>query len=390
MMKYNIRTFMICGVLFLLLSLGACVAAKSDRSDLREPFSTEHSETSAASQTPPDVHTGSGPQNRAQNFIETEDAYYYLYNKKVYVSSKDEPCFYLLCAKPDCSHSDENCCAFAGDALGLWDGRLYGVSDPLELGIVFSMNLDGSDHRQTARVELNQADNGVSGGGYDYFDFYKGCLFYPILSVADEPPSFVRTDLRTGESKRLFQDLFRAGFVMRDWMQFTGDDMYFLLQKGVNGKTVFLYRYDLTTEEVERICDWPPLVFHWYVENGIVYYYNQENGTFCEYDLASRTLVKEVRTDRGLGAAYYGEDVIYLIQWEDPGASRRDLYFYDRTYRPVDELSMKDWEDFMFFTRDKLFFSSMPGGQITGMIPASEIGSGHMEIRRLPDPYSIR
>ena len=390
MMKKNISIIVTCGILLLLLSLEGCVVAKPDRADAQDPSVTELPVTSATDPIPTVDPAGSKPQNRAQNFVETEDAYYYLYNQRVYVSAKDEPTFYLLCAKPDCSHSDENCNAFAGDALGLWDGRLYGVSDPLELGIVFSMNLDGSDHRQLAKVEMNQADNGVSGGGYSYFDFYDGCLYYPISSVADEPQSFIRTDLTTGESKRLFQELFQDGFLIREWMQFSDNDMYFLLQEGVNAEDVYLYRYDLTTEEVERVCDWPSLVFHWYVENGVIYYYNQENGCFCEYDLASRSQVKEVKTDRGLGAAYYAESYIFMIQWEDPGASRRDLYVYDRDYRLVDELSMKNWEDFLFFTKDKLFFSSMPNGQITGMIPISEIGSGKMEIHHLPNPYSIR
>ena len=86
------------------------------------------------------------PQDRGECFVETEDAYYYLNNKMVYMSQKTEPSFYYLCGKPDCPHSGPDCNAYGGYWLGYWEEKLYTVQEADGELLVCRMNLDGTAH----------------------------------------------------------------------------------------------------------------------------------------------------------------------------------------------------------------------------------------------------
>ena len=328
------------------------------------------------------------PQDRGECFVETEDAYYYLNNKMVYMSQKTEPSFYYLCGKPDCPHSGPDCNAYGGYWLGYWEEKLYTVQEADGELLVCRMNLDGTAHERIAALESPVAANGSSGGTYG-FSIQNGFLFYEVIS---EPCSFFVLDLRTGETTRLFEELLtgKQTAISTLFLRLVDGTLYFELEDRENPaeRKHALYCRNMESGQTEKLMDWSVDPFT--VENGILYAYLREDGAFYTCDLAAGRADYPAKPDLGSGAAYYDRDYIILRCWDWEDAGVNELYIFDREYRLLDHISLKPGEDFLYKARDKLFFSSMPGGKITGMIPASEIGSGHMEIRRLPDPYSIR
>ena len=397
-LTYNMKLIAI--LLLLCCLLSGCVTSPQQTGSIStstETLPADPRDTTPTDPSPAIDPSLPRPQDRGFNFVETEDAYYYLFNQMVYVSQKDEPSFYYLCGKPDCPHDGPDCNAFADMALGYWNGKLYGVDlsgdDEQRDWRIFSMNLDGSEHRRVANIELLVSKNGLKGGDYGEFWFYGGFVYYKIDPFTEEDGgAFVRTNLETGESELLFEDYFRPDRGLFPVVSFSGELLYFTGWEGatrdVNQRAYSLYRYDLRDGTLERLCDWT--LDYWIMEDGVVYTYRRADGAFYEYDLKTGELRQAAKPDLGLGAAYYDRDYIYLKCWNWEDAGVNELYIFDREYRLIDHIHLKPGEDYLYRARDKLFFSSLPSGQITGMIPASEIGSGHMEIRRLPDPYSIR
>lgn len=328
------------------------------------------------------------PQDRGECFIETENAYYYLNNKMVYVSQKAEPTFYYLCGKPDCSHSGSDCNAYGGYWLGYWNEKLYTIQYMDESMCACQMDLDGANHKVFAELECPIAANGTSGGAYG-FSIQNGYLFYEIIS---DPCSFFMLDLRTGETTRLFEELLtgKQTAISTLFLQLVDGVLYFELEDRENPEEVkrSLYSFDMESRSIKKLLDWGEDSFT--VENGKLCAYLREDGTFYSYDLATGTEDYPFKPDLGIGAAYYDTEYIYLKCWDWYDVSVNELYIFDREYQLLDHIHLKSGEDYLYRSEDKLFFCSMNNGKITGMIPASEIGNGKMEIQRLQDPYSIR
>lgn len=328
-------------------------------------------------------------QDRYDFFLETEDCYYYLYNRKIYFSSKADLCFYFLCNKPNCPHGGEDCNADGGSALGYWNGHLYsarliGTMEPS----VIRMDLDGGNHKEIAKIMLPIDENGNEGGSYSFF-FHNGFLYYHVRAAFD---SLFCLDLSTGKTERLFQPLLEECEIVTQSLLFSGDDMFFL-SKDLPGNRI-LQRYHLTDKTLTEISDWPQKYCGTTVEGETIYYYDNEAGIFYEYDLVTGTTKECLHVEYYRGTPTYDSDYIYLITWDYDGTPTDwppfRLSIFSRDYQFLGQINLSLNGEFLYDAEDVLFFTDLQSHKITKFLPKSSIGSGDLELLPLPDPYSYR
>ncbi len=325
------------------------------------------------------------PQDRYEFFFETEEAYYYLYNERAYLSPKDSLKFYLLCSKPNCTHADENCDAYAFQPLAYWNGHIYSAMILADEPEIVRMNLDGSEHSVLTEIVMPLKASGGTGGSY-FFYHNERYLYYYIIST---PNSFFRVDLETGKTERLFESLFEVGTAMSERVVFNQGFLYLLFVEASGNRV--LYRSDPQTAKLEMMCDWPedtPAV--WTVEGDILYYYSSERHVFCEYDFSTQEKTELARQPYAGGAATYGEDFIYLVSWNSEDDSAYTLSVFDREYHLLEKIDIPINGDFLYAAEDVLFFSNLPSRKITHYLPKSAIGTGEAELLPIEDPYSYR
>ena len=325
-------------------------------------------------------------QDRREFFLETEYCYYYLYNWKIYFSSKTDLSFYLLCNKPNCPHSGEDCNADGGCAFGYWNGHLYSARllDTMEPSVI-RMDLDGGNHKEIAKIMLPLNESGSEGGAYTFF-FNNGALYYHVLAT---PEAFFRLDLSTGKTEQLFQEYSQDGIRFLDQLRFSGDDVY-LVMISPDGER-HLKRYRLTDQTLIDVCPWSKNYHGMMVDGQKIYYFDSNRHAFLEYDLATGTAEERLHVDCYGGAAYYDIDNVYLVTWDNNTLScKRKLSFYNWEYQLLDEFDIPNGFDCSFASGEYLLFGTNNSNRLTYYLPKSSIGSGDLELLPLPDPYSYR
>ena len=105
------------------------------------------------------------------NLCETEKGYYIQYDAFIYYVDKESKTATVLCNKPECSHSDDNCNAWTnGLSLSASNGKLYFNSlDYVEENGKYqnygdtlrSMELDGTKHDMTQALEFTVNGNSM-------------------------------------------------------------------------------------------------------------------------------------------------------------------------------------------------------------------------------------
>ncbi len=139
------------------------------------------------------------------NSCATEDTLYFSYiGENIYYCDLSTGIIGPLCGKPECSHDDSQCNAYAMNAHGLsvYDGRLYWLDINAEHDpTVYCMALDGTDRTAVCSFALSQFQK-VAGGtvafhrGYAVFSGrkravtggaarYNACIFAVALSTGE-------------------------------------------------------------------------------------------------------------------------------------------------------------------------------------------------------------
>ncbi len=324
-------------------------------------------------------------QDKGAFFIETEDCYYRLWEDKVYFSEKESPAFFLLCNKPNCKHNENDCNAHSESALGYWNGHLYGAilfGGDMHL---FQMNLDGSEHKRVADIEMPLNPAGTAGGGYDFY-FHNGYAYYSVTNEGLN--AFFQVDLATGKTKRVLEDLLRSDTWIGSGFHFVGTKFYFVLREE-DGSSV-MYGGDTEAWEYRRICNWPSEIRAWMVEDDTLYYYAKNRGVFCEYDLNTGKEIASHQTDYYDGSARYDSEYIYLTTWDDDGVIPSGLSIFDRSYQLLRRIEQPGSLNFLYDAQDKLIFTDLPSQKATKYLPKSAIGTGETELLPIEDPYSYR
>lgn len=324
-------------------------------------------------------------QDAADFFIETANYYYYRKQDKAYFSPKTQLEFRVLCNRPDCAHKDENCNAHVESGFGYWNNHLYGAilfgGDPH----IFQMNLDGSEHKRVADIQMPLNPAGTAGGGYDFY-FHDGYAYYSVTNEGLN--ALFRTNLETGRTERVLEDLLRSGTRIGSGFHFVGAKFYFVLWEE-DGSYV-MYGGDTETWECHRICDWPSGIRAWMVEGDTLYYYAFDRKVFCEYKLSTGVEQTFTAPEYFSGAACYDEEYIYLIHWSDQSYSNRGVSIFDREYHLLENISSPAGVHYAYDTQDSLLFDRESTYQIVYYLPKSAIGTGEVELLPIEDPYSYR
>ena len=222
---------------------------------------------------------------RSAGLIEGEKAFYacdtagqylYYYDKLTAVSGP-------LCAKPDCTHSDESCDAYIGMlcySLSFYDGRLYWLAKDEQEAYhicLWSMNADGTDRKTVFTLETeafmqHQPQSVTVHRGYAYF-LYK-----------DVKTSGAKTECRVSVEAYSLKDGKDRGTVLFERsdseivqcaVRFYGNTMLIgLSASGGEKQTLSLYVLDLKTRNLTEQGNYA-------VPNGITDLWKAADGTVC-------------------------------------------------------------------------------------------------------------
>ncbi len=319
-------------------------------------------------------------------FLETEQVKYVLENKKIYFSPQGTDSFYLLCSRPDCSHTDENCNAYGGAAIGWYDGRLYAATVGSGGPKLISMQPDGSGHRVVAELLSPLYLNGQSGGTY-WFYFCGGYLYYMIWPPSEEYlPTMARTDLRTGATDQPWADTIDLGLLGGHVSQFADGKWYMAadLRSGEETRSCIL-EADPEAGILTPILDNPGGVraLWWRVEDGTILYFEPGRG-LCRCDWKAgedRCLLERPGSENA--ECTFGLDYIY---YEDAGegSSERTVTLYDRELHPVDSFQLPANWSYVTETADRIYYgTSNWGWHIRAYIDKSEIGTGKLSLHEV-------
>ncbi len=235
----------------------------------------------------------------------------------------------VLCARPDCGHSDPDTCGALVDVLGLWtDGaRLYYVR--AERGgekRVFSQTMSGTERREVMDLGKAAYDRPIYHRGEVYF-VLNGSLY--AVTLGGDPG-----DARLIYGRDSAAGTPDGGYAAYDPAQphYTlwadGDTLYFMVnvtrQDGTQRDTLF--SCPLSGGEAEQVWETPGKetvgewettgvsVSQWYVTNGFIYFY-LSGGDFWKSDLTTGETVKLAdTTDKTLyGSAVFSDDRLCLL-----------------------------------------------------------------------------
>ena len=338
-------------------------------------------------------------RNQAYNldFVETQEAYYYIGQKVtedsfvnlIYFCPRGGNSFQPLCGKPNCKHEDENCNAFCGLELGYFDGALYTTNPDMEKVEIIKMNLDGTDHQPVTTVYPGL---GTQRFGYNCRIHHGKLLIWSDIAKdrlsTEREHHMIVVDLSDYSQSEPAADYYNtAEYVPHFMHQFYKDKAYGTVYRA-NDMTALL-ELDTATGDVQfrEIGD----ATGFYVTDSVLYFFlpdasklppipGADNGElvpgFWELDLQSG----EIR-DCGLPVddilnALYDEDFIYATSFYSSDGKDSTLYFLTRDYQLADKIELTDGLGIAAVTSDRIFFyGSTANQQITHYLEKSQIGS---------------
>ena len=329
-------------------------------------------------------------------FVEMELGCYNLDNGMLYFAPAGSTVFQLLCSRPDCTHKDENCNAYAGEGFTYFDGSLYAVCDARDENgsptfQAVKISPDGSGHQVTGLFETVTYPDGSTSGPSTLILCGK-YAYYTILTNQPGKSGYeshiFRLDVTTGESRELPVSAESALCANASMSQFDGSKWYF-----TGGK----FLEDGNTEN-KLVCvdmeagTYTPLTeatgqrfFRYAAEDGTIFHYQPCKG-FFEFDpetgedLCMLSLTEEGAYEGSW--AHYDSDYIYCTEVNTDGG--RAVQIYDRSYALADQIEISSGLHYITATRDYVFFGSYSsegmGGTPRAFLRKSDIGTGNLEL----------
>ncbi|MBQ2517275.1 MAG: hypothetical protein II536_00445 [Clostridia bacterium] len=218
---------------------------------------------------------------------------------RIYVYDSVSGEVFPLCAKPECTHKKGDCNAAIPSDLGninltVYGDRLYFLGeserkDDKRFLRVYSVGLDGSDRRISAKIEM-----GLMNSITAYLGIYDGTIYRLAYGeVVENGRSYMVGTLVSqpldgdGESKELFRTEFQDGAFFGTLQP---GKLWFCMYD--SGGKMHLYLYDIDADRVDTVFEGMPptyafrmtaledrLVFH---ETHPAFSYSLEDGTFTE------------------------------------------------------------------------------------------------------------
>ncbi len=336
-------------------------------------------------------------QDNSQYFIDTPMGEYYMNpldeRGMIYFSEHGKHEFYVLCNKPDCTHSDQNCNAYAGLALGYYNHHLYAVylDDNSDHFTLAQMNMDGSEHKRICLLPEQHAPNGtITGGGS--FAFHNGFLLYELGSDDENglPTAYFKIALESGKTERLFENEVKDSILFGSDLKSLDNYVYFCT-KSAKDNIYHLMQGNLETGEAAELIDNFSDCYLTNVDEDTLYYFHFGVG-FCEFDIKSKTETVKLKTDYYVAQVTYTDDYIFAKtnMSED---FEEDWYFcvYDRDYNLFNQTNLGSnitAPQFLYVTDDVIYFSQI-GNRVTHYMKLKTIEKD-LTLVPMTDPYAAR
>ncbi len=294
--------------------------------------------------------------NELEDICETQDGFYFVLHERtgshLYFMDRDGGAATILCAKPDCGHSDETCNADIG-AWQLWTagGRLYYTYFDYEekngqvvtRGLrLHSASTDGT--RRKVVQELEFQPGGDTSPWQPQPILHRGVVYFPYSGVLYAVP--LGGDIHK-DATAIWGEENEAGTVEiggvtvenTEYLGFTlwadGDFVYFMVDldqpDGSRKDTLLAYdtrdksvREVWRTPDADEVGEWMTTgvsVSQWYVIDGKIYFY-LSGGDFWRSDLTTGETVKLADTHEkaAYGSAIFSDDYLCVLNDvpEDP------------------------------------------------------------------------
>lgn len=345
-------------------------------------------------------------QDNLGNVLETSEGCYHMTHMgmddsdlHIRFSEKGNHEFYTLCNKPECSHHDQNCNAFAGLSFGYYNDHIYYLyfennGESMALG---RMDMDGNNHKKiTSLPNQKSADLGVTvvaGEGY----FNNGYMILYLYRINQDPKScgaIYKVELETGKIERLFEDEIKNDIYV-DICSLYGDKIYFK-EVTLTNESAKLYEGNMETGEIHMILEDFKVPSRAKRIGDILYYHKPKEG-FFEYDLKAGEETLKLKTNFYYANIGHTKDMIVACATENPESGNNDFttYVYDREYKLINQvkLDINTYGDIQqgFITSDAIYFVGELSGEIFYYIDRSKISKDkELELIRVKDPYSGR
>ncbi len=324
-------------------------------------------------------------QTDEMSLVETDTGYYVVYGLLYYIEKASMRAT-ILCAKPDCDHTDPEICNAITLADYLLAGRdkIYYVNTIFSTGesekLIQSVKPDATDRETVQELKFNETSSSQS--SYDRAIYHRGYIYYVSddivyrvkLGGEKDSAEVIWSPENAGASQSHGGEIEINPNAIRYTLWADDDTLYFmanvqttdgtykdvLFQCGLDGSDV---REVWVTPGADQVGEWETTgvsVSQWYVTGGYIYFY-LSGGDMWRTELATGKLEKLANTHEQTqyGSAIFSDDYMCLLNdypvafYGDPtpvpGGMIRSygdtifIYGLDGTF--VKEISLKDLYD---------------------------------------------
>ena len=293
---------------------------------------------------------------RLSAVCKTEVGYYLHYDGLLYFLDGTTGTVTAVCAKPECSHTDNDCNAWINSGmLSYYQGKLYYVNSDAKsdsMKTLYSVKPDGTEHTKIQRLQMEYVG-------------WRTVLADPILVNGNL--YFLEGDTQI-YTVQLGQDVSKAVLVLEDdmsgklesawkfWADSSGIYAMNHLLDNAGYEQDILYRLGASTSETHEVWRSTELVEDasgdpsWYITNGHLYYYPSAGGLWdIELETGgAKELIRSMDTPKG-GSALFTESYVLFLddhpdsQWGAQSGLREGgekISVYDYSGNLVSEVSL--------------------------------------------------
>lgn len=293
---------------------------------------------------------------RLSAVCKTEVGYYLHYDGLLYFLDGTTGTVTAVCAKPECSHTDNDCNAWINSGmLSYYQGKLYYVNSDAKsdsMKTLYSVKPDGTEHTKIQRLQMEYVG-------------WRTVLADPILVNGNL--YFLEGDTQI-YTVQLGQDVSKAVLVLEDdmsgklesawkfWADSSGVYAMNHLLDHAGYEQDILYRLGASTSETHEVWRSTELVEDasgdpsWYITNGHLYYYPSAGGLWdIELETGgAKELIRSTDTPKG-GSALFTESYVLFLddrpdsQWGAQSGLREGgekVSVYDYSGNLVSEVSL--------------------------------------------------
>jgi len=285
---------------------------------------------------------GQSTADHMQNVCKDENGYFFRYGDgNIYYLDKESGMSTVLCGKPECSHTNDTCNAYAyGNFLTYYNGKLYWSNSDYvdENGTIVNygerlhrMNIDGTEHEVVQELDFepggdtsNFLTKPIIHRGIVYFA-YSGRLYAVSLGADIENAVCIYGEEIVDDGSHIVNE-------NELWYELWADgDLAYFMAKNVKQSDGtykdILYSYDPQKEELTKVWEVPEKsevgtwdttgvsVSDWYVSGGHIYFYLCGNDLWFT-ELSTGKTAKLADIELEAGSAIFGSEYIVIMNKE--------------------------------------------------------------------------